>query len=163
MKKVLLTDRLKLVPVETKNCDLLFSMLRNNKIKKYLCDNKNIEKETVAEIIGSSETLFEEKNVGLWLIHYLKERSVIGYCGFISDNALELIYVIHPDFQNKGFATEASLKVIHHLTQNHAEDLYAKIDLPNLGSHTVAKKLGMKEIGIEKNEVTGGDMKVYKL
>ena len=47
--------------------------------------------------------------------------------------------------------------------RNIQKDLYAKVDLPNKESHHVANKLGMKEIGPEKNEVTGGDMTVYKL
>lgn len=110
LNKVLFTGRLKLVPVETKNCDLVLSMLRNDKIKKYLCDNNDVDKETVEQIIKGSELLFEEKDVGLWLIHDLEEGAVIGYCGFFNDHVLELIYVIHPDFQNKGFATEAFLK-----------------------------------------------------
>ena len=43
------------------------------------------------------------------------------------------------------------------------DDIFAKIDLPNVESHLVANKIGMKEVGIEKNLDTGGDMKLYKL
>ena len=164
MKKELLTSRLRLVPVETQDCDLIQAMLRNDKIQKYLCDNKDIEKDVVESIISKSDSLFEEKGIGLWLIKDPANHSTRGVCGFLKSDLLELIYVIHPDFQNKGFATESSLKVIDYFNQlKLKDDIFAKIDLPNVESHLVASKIGMKEIGIEKNVVTGGDMKVYKL
>ncbi len=164
MKKELLTARLRLVPVTTQDCDLILAMLRNDQIKKYLCDNKDLEKDVVKSIISQSESLFEEKGIGLWLIKDPASHSTKGICGFFKSDLLELIYVIHPNFQNQGFATESSLEVIAHFNQlKLKDDIFAKIDLPNLESHLVASKIGMKEIGIEKNEVTGGDMKVYKL
>ena len=164
MKKELLTSRLRLVPVETQDCDLILAMLRDDKIKKYLCDNQDLEKDVVEGIISNSESLFEEKGIGLWLIKDQSNHSTKGFCGFFKEDLLELIYVIHPDFQNQGFATESSLKVIDYFNQlKLKDDIFAKIDLPNVESHLVASKIGMKEIGIEKNVVTGGDMKVYKL
>ncbi len=164
MKKELLTDKLRLVPVETQDCDLILVMLCNDKIKKYLCDNKDIEKEVVESIISKSESLFEEKGIGLWLIKDPVNHSIRGFCGFLNNDVLELIYVIHPDFQNNGFATESSLRVIDYFNQlKLKDDIFAKIDLPNVESHLVANKIGMKEVGIEKNLVTGEDMKLYKL
>jgi len=164
MRKELLTDRLRLVPVESRDFDEIYQLLCNDKIKKYLCDNKDIEKKFVKNIISGSETLFEEKEIGLWLIKDSKNNSTMGFCGFIRNRLLELIYVIHPDFQNKGFATEATLRVIDYFKQlKIKEDIFAKVDLPNTVSHLLANKIGMREIGTEKNSVTGGDMKLYKL
>lgn len=164
MKRKLLTDRLRLVPVQTQDFNLIYSMLRNKKIKKYLCDNKDIEKDVVESMIRKSDSLFEEKGIGLWLIKDRVNHSVKGFCGFLNTQALELIYVIHPDSQNKGFATESTLRIIDYFNQLKLQEvIFAKIDIPNVESHLVAKKIGMKEIGIEKNEVTGGDMKLYKL
>ena len=163
MKKEFLTDRLRLVPIKIQDCDLILAMLRNDKIKKYLCDNKDIEKEFVKSIISKSESLFKEKGIGLWLIKDPVNHSIMGFCGFLNNDILELIYVIHPDFQNNGFATESSLRVIDYFNKlKLKDDIFAKIDLPNIESHLVATKIGMTEIGIEKNEVTGGDMKIYK-
>jgi RimJ/RimL family protein N-acetyltransferase len=72
--------------------------------------------------------------------------------------------VVHPDFENNGHATEACLGVIEYFSQLKLNyDVFAKIDLPNIESHIVANKIVMKEVGIEKNPVTGGDMKLYKL
>lgn len=159
-----MTDRLRLVPVELQDSDLIFILLRNDKIKKYLCDNKDIEKEAVENTVSNSETLFNEKGIGLWFIKDLVNHSIIGFCGFLNSDLLELIYVIHPDFQNNGFATEATLRVIEYFNQlKLKDDIFAKIDLPNVESHVVANKVGMREVGIEKNRVTGGDMKLYRL
>lgn len=164
MKKELLTNRLRLIPVEPQNSDLIFSLLLNDKIKKYLCDNRDIEIDVVKRMISSSEILFEEKGIGLWLIRELATDSIVGFCGFFKNQLLELIYVVHPDFQNSGYATEASLRVIEYFDQfKLGDDVFAKIDLPNIESHVVANKIGMREVGIEKNRLTGGDMKLYKL
>ena len=102
MKKELLTARLRLVPVTTQDCDLILAMLRNDQIKKYLCDNKDLEKDIVKSIISQSESLFEEKGIGLWLIKDPASHSNKGLCGFFKSDLLELIYVIHPDFQKLG-------------------------------------------------------------
>jgi RimJ/RimL family protein N-acetyltransferase len=164
MKKALLTHRLSLIPLEAKDCDKLLSILHNSTIKKFLCDNKDVEREFVENMILKSESLFEEKGIGLWFIKHLTNESILGFCGLIDNEVLELIYVIQPDFQNNGFATESVLKVIDYFRQLRLQDdVFAKIDLPNTESHVVANKIGMMEIGIEKNKVTGGVMKVYKL
>jgi ribosomal-protein-alanine N-acetyltransferase len=164
MKKELLTNRLRLIPIEPHDSDIIFSLLRNDKIKKYLCDNRDIEKDVVKRMISSSEILFKEKGIGLWVNKNLVNHSIIGFCGFFKSDLLELIYVIHPDFQNNGFATEACSRVIEHFNQLKLnDDVFAKIDVPNIESHIVANKIGMREIGIEKNPITGGDMKLYRL
>ena len=164
MKRELLTSRLRLVPVETQDCDLILTMLRNDHIKKYLCDNKDIEKDVVESMIRKSDSLFAEKGIGLWLIKDQANHVTRGLGGFILSDLLELIYVIHPNFQNQGLATESCLKVIDYFKQlKLKDDIFAKIDLPNVESHWVARQIGMKEIGTEPNVVTGGEMKVYKL
>ena len=163
MKEPLVTERLQLLPVESNNFDIIFSMLRNEKVKKYLCDNRDLDKEAIRQLIRDSDALFAEEGIGLWLIYPKDERSAIGFCGFSRNEILELIYVVHPYFQNQGIGTEATFGIVNYFCQNHGEDLYAKVDLPNVESHKVARKLGMREVATEKNEVTGFDMKVYKL
>ena len=164
MKKELLTDRLRLIPVESRDGDEIFLLLRNDKIKKYLCDNKDIEQNVSRSMVSNSEILFKEKGIGLWLIRDLRNDSTMGFCGFLKNKQLELIYVIHPDFQNNGFATEATLRIIEHFKQLKInEDIYAKVDLPNTESHIVANKIGMNGIGMAKNLATGGDMRLYRL
>jgi ribosomal-protein-alanine N-acetyltransferase len=164
LKEELLTDRLRLVPIATQDSDAVFSLLRNPKIKKYLCDNKDIEKEFAEGIIDSSETLFTEKGIGLCLIRESATHSMVGFCGFFKNDLLELIYVVHPDFQSNGYATEACLRSIEYFNQlKLSDDVFAKIDLPNIESHVVAHKIGMRKIRMEKNPITGGDMKIYKL
>ncbi len=164
MKKELFTKRLKLVSVSAQDCDIIHSMLLNSHVKKYLCDNREIEKEIIEDMVRKSDSLFEEKRIGLWLIEDRGTQAITGFCGFIDGEVLELIYVIHPDFQDNGFATECSFGIIDYFkTLNLNDRIFAKIDLENTKSHLVAKKIGMIEVGIEKNQVTGGDMKLYEL
>jgi ribosomal-protein-alanine N-acetyltransferase len=164
MNGELLTDRLRLVPVDQTDFEFIFSLLRHDKIKKYLCDNRDIENEFVKRLIKRNTSLFEEKGIGLWVIKLTTASSAVGFCGFIKDRLIELIYVVHPDFQNDGYATESILKVLEYFHQLKLPDeIFAKIDNPNLASHVVASKIGMIEVGEEINPVTDGIMKVYKL
>lgn len=164
MRKELLTDRLKLTPVDPKDFKIIFLLLRNKNVKKYLCDNRDIEKEFVKNLIKKNESLFRQKNIGLWLIKPLNSSSPIGFCGFIQDELLELIYVVHPDFQNNGFATESISKAIEYFLQLKIRDeVFAKIDKPNIASLIIASKIGMMEVGNEENPVTGGIIKIYKI
>lgn len=164
MKTELLTNRLRLIPVMPQDSEIIFSLLRNDQIKRYLCDNEDVEIQFVLDMVSNSKALFEEKGIGLWLIRESATDSKMGFCGFFKNDLLELIYVIHPDFQNNGYATEACLRVIEYFDQLKLnDDVYAKIDLPNIESQVVANKIGMKEVGIKKNPVTGGDMRLFKL
>lgn len=164
MKKELITKRLRLIPVKNQDLDFLFSFLRNDNIKKYLCDNRNVEKAFVKSIISNSDILFDKKGIGLWLINSLDKLSPIGFCGFFEDQLLELIFAIHPDNQKHGYATESASKVIEYFNQlDLIDEIYAKIDKPNIASHVVIAKMGMSEINEEKNQITGGDIKVYKM
>lgn len=164
MRKELFSERLKLKAVELSDLDFMFSLLRNSAVKKYLLDDTDIEKKTVEGFIIESNSLFVNKNIGLWIAQLKSNSKYIGLCGFLNNEVLELIYIIHPDFENNGYATESCAILIEYFLKLKPDNaLYAKIDIPNTSSHFVAKKIGMVEIKEEINENTGGVMKVYKL
>ena len=164
MKRVLLSRRLELVPINFIDADKLLSLLRNDKVKQYLCDNKEIEKDEVIRIVSGSESLFDAMDIGLWWIRILESFEIIGFCGFFRGEIIEIIYVIHPDHQRKGFATEATKRLVeYYQLLNLKEDIYAKIDEPNVESIIIAEKIGMAETGKETNPFTNGPMKVFTL
>ena len=164
MKKTLLSKRLKLVPVNNSDEAYLYDLLRNPNVKKYLLDNDDVELKTIRKFIAESNALFQKSNFGLWIVQNLKTSNAIGLCGLFYFELLELLYVIHPEYQNNGFATEASLRVISYINSLETQyDVYASIDIPNRLSHRVAQNIGMIEVKEEINKNTNGLMKVYKL
>jgi [ribosomal protein S5]-alanine N-acetyltransferase len=90
---------------------------------------------------------------------FRRNNELIGYCGFLHQqvdgrNEIEIGYRLHPDYWNKGLATEAAQSV-----RDHA---FADLKLPrvislihpdNLPSHRVAEKNGMD---LEKETVFRG-------
>lgn len=166
VKHTLQTNRLRLLPCEIQDLDLLFRFLRNDHIKRFLCDNRDLKKEFVHSIIRKSDALFESKAVGLWLVQKLEDLQIVGFCG-ISRNEmgkLEILYGLHPDFLHQGYATESANTVIHYFRSHFPEEaLMAKVDEPNTASLRVIARLGMQRIGREWNPVLRCDMILYQL
>ena len=157
------SGRIEYIPISDQDCDELLALLHHPIFNKYLCDNRDLERAFVEAMIRDRNALFAGKGIGLWLLKHRYEQSVPGFCGFYKNEVLEIVYVSHPDFQGKGLATECALRVIGYLQQgNQPEPFFAKIDLPNIASHKIARKIGMQEVCMEINSVTGGKMLVYQ-
>jgi ribosomal-protein-alanine N-acetyltransferase len=153
-----------MLPVEETHASILFELLRNDAIKRYLLDNREIEEDFVLDVIRKSQRLFEEQGIGLWLIHPSNTKTPIGVCGFVRSDTMELLYVIHPTHQGNGYATEAASKALsYYLELGFTEAIHARIDEPNVESHAVAKRLNMTLVGTQRNATTGGTMLVYRI
>ncbi|MBI4429616.1 MAG: GNAT family N-acetyltransferase [Ignavibacteriales bacterium] len=163
MKSDLATARLNLLPVNSSHRDFILGLFRHEEIKKFLFDEANVGEEFVDSLIQNSDHLFSEKKIGLWLMTTSLGGDIVGLCGFFKNPELEILYVVHPSYQKRGFAVEASKKVLSWLEEADVnEDAYARIDIDNRESRIVADKIGMKAIGEEVNPITGGKMAVYK-
>lgn len=74
--------------------------------------------------------------------------------GFVNDveiasDSIEIGYVIHPDFHNQGFATEALSTVIKDLIQRGYRKVITGTFETNIASRRVMEKCGMKRLGKE--------------
>jgi [ribosomal protein S5]-alanine N-acetyltransferase len=90
--------------------------------------------------------------LGPWLLVARDEGSVVGSAGFMGtlpqNEAIELGYGVHPDFRNRGYATEASRALIEWgLSQPSVERVVAKCDPNNSPSVRVLEKAGMTRRG----------------
>ncbi|MCB0421286.1 MAG: GNAT family N-acetyltransferase [Bdellovibrionales bacterium] len=83
----------------------------------------------------------------------LKEKNLqIGGCGIRRDSESSYVanlgWAIHPQFQNKGFATEAAAALIQvGFQQLNLAVIYATCDTRNIASFKVMEKLGMQRVG----------------
>ena len=85
-----------------------------------------------------------------------KENLLIGGCEIKREwekgSVANLGYIINPDFQNKGYATEAATKLISFgFKKIKLAVIYATCDTRNTASSKVMENLGMKKVGYIKN------------
>lgn len=92
---------------------------------------------------------YEFFDYGLWGV-FLKDGTLIGQAGiqnqeYHDKTILELSYLIAPEYQRKGYATEAILAIYDYVVSNLQQDrLLAIIAKNNLASIKTAMNLGMK-------------------
>jgi ribosomal-protein-alanine N-acetyltransferase len=88
-----------------------------------------------------------------WLIVHKEERVVVGDVGFMGgpkEGIAEIGYSIVPEYRNQGYATEATLSLIHWaLQQREVLRVTAQCLNDNLGSIKVLEKIGMRQLAPE--------------
>ncbi|PSB29157.1 GNAT family N-acetyltransferase [Chlorogloea sp. CCALA 695] len=144
------SQRLLLNPILDSQLDILHNIFIDPHVRRYLCDDRIFPVQEVEEMLLESQKLFNEKRFGLWFIETKQEQKIIGFAGlwyFFVEKQPQLIYALLPEATKKGYATEASNRIIEYCFKNLGyEYLLASCDKPNLESQKVAQSIGMKEI-----------------
>lgn len=157
MKTELVTERLTLRPIQESDFETIQRIFADKFVRKYLFDDEILEEGQIKEFIEISDRIFAEKDYGLWLIVSKEAQKEIGFTGlwhFFDEHQPQLLYGLLPEFTGKGFASEAALKIIEYaFSRLSFEYVDASCDAPNLDSHRVAERLGMKKI---KEETISG-------
>lgn len=144
---ILNTTRLKLVPMNQNDFTLFHKTNTNSFVRKYLWDDEIIPETISIDILKTVEGKFKNEKWGLWKIIDKKSKNYMGYIGFwyfFDENYPQLIYAILPEFTKKGYATEASIKMIDFAFNTlNFKYLTASMDKPNEASVNVCKRLNM--------------------
>ena len=91
------------------------------------------------------ENMYGFYEYGMWLVFSKETGKLIGRAGLEHD---ELGYMIAPELQNLGYATEVCRFIIDYARENtDFEELYCRIDEKNEASVRLAKKLGFTNSG----------------
>lgn len=91
------------------------------------------------------ENMYGFYEYGMWLVFSKETGKLIGRAGLEHD---ELGYMIAPELQNLGYATEVCRFIIDYARENtDFEELYCRIDEKNTASVRLAKKLGFTKSG----------------
>lgn len=91
------------------------------------------------------ENMYGFYEYGMWLVFSKETGKLIGRAGLEHD---ELGYMIAPELQNRGYATEVCHFIIDYARENtDFEELYCRIDERNTASVRLAKKLGFTNSG----------------
>jgi ribosomal-protein-alanine N-acetyltransferase len=89
---------------------------------------------------------------GVWLLVEQTSRTIVGSSGFRgrpnAEGELEVGYGVHPNYRNRGYATEAVQALLAWgLAQSGVTRIAAHCDPSNTASLRVARKGGMREAG----------------
>lgn len=150
MDNIVRTKRLVLKPHSDRDQEAMVELLINEKIKEtFMIPDFKTNDEGIAAFKKLQELSQSEE-------HYERsicvEQQLIGFLNDveITDDKIELGYVIHPQFQNKGYATEALGAAIEDLFQKGFHEVITGAFADNTASMRVMEKCGMTRI--EKEE-----------
>ena len=147
----------RLRPVTAGDLDDLVRLLRDEEVRRYLCDNTVLARETVAEMLASSARL-DAGGLGLWVIAH-RSGHFAGIAGLepVSAEAgaapamaggIEPIVALHPQYWGEGLAGDAlNALILHARGALGLSRLVAAVDRPNARSHRLMKRCGFTVMG----------------
>lgn len=107
------------------------------------------------------ENMYGFYEYGMWLVFSKETGKLIGRAGLEHN---EMGYMIAPEFQNLGYATEVCHFIVNYARKNtDFEELYCRIDEKNVASVRLAKRLGFVRKGQIGNERNTGGLDRYVL
>ena len=139
------TERLLLKEITENDFSALFDLLTNEEVKKtYLVPDFKTE-EDFMKMFRHLQNLSQKQDshtAGIFL-----NEMLIGLFHEVEVNgkSIEVGYAIHPDYQNKGYATEVLRAGIAYFFEKGFSEVYAGAFKTNLASIKVMEKAGMKK------------------
>jgi RimJ/RimL family protein N-acetyltransferase len=153
MELLLETKRLLLRPLELSDAEAMFSMDSTPEVHKYLWQNPTQTVEETIKIIDSVKKQYLSNTIGRFATVLKETGEFIGWTGikFVNDhiengntNFYDYGYRLHPDFWNKGFATEASVAWLEFgFNQMKIDKMNAYTHFYNGASNHILQKVGM--------------------
>ena len=157
MRTVLTMPRGRLRPATTEDLDTLLGLLHEEEVRRYLCDNTMLPRETVAAMLTQS-TQLDARGLGLWMIEQpsgdclgvaglqpvpVEMSAVPTIAGFI-----EPIIALRPEYWGHGLAGEAMATLRDYARGSlRLAQLVAAVDEPNTRSHRMMQHCGFTPVG----------------
>ena len=151
------TERLILRPYKTEDFARVHMYGSVPDVSKYDVWGPNTEEDTRNFIKAKIENLKQNPKYEFEFAICLKETDLlIGGCGIRRESQTSRVanigYVINPEVQSRGYATEANRKILEFgFKELNLALIYATCDTRNTPSYKVMEKLGMKRVGHIKN------------
>jgi RimJ/RimL family protein N-acetyltransferase len=159
------TDRLLLRPFHDNDLEALHEIERLDETARYLY-NVPLELDATRALLERRKalTFVDEDHDGFVLAAVLKETgTVIGHVTFAvksrEHHQGEIGYVLHPDHQGHGYATEAAAMMLHlGFEELGLHRIVGRLDARNAASARVLERLGMRlEAHLHENEFVKGE------
>jgi RimJ/RimL family protein N-acetyltransferase len=145
------TERLRLRPFTRGDVDAVYAYRRREDVAQFLFDG-SMSRESVAEAVASRVNQIGFVDEGDRIVLAVERQSdnhMIGEVSFIWRSIAarqgEIGYVLNPEFQHQGFATEAARALLRFGFDGLAlHRIYARCDARNIASSRVMERLGMR-------------------
>jgi RimJ/RimL family protein N-acetyltransferase len=143
------TNRLLLRRFRRRDVTGIFRVLSNAEVMRFSL-NGPYSREKCEGFIEACLATYERRGTGLLAVALKESGKVIGYCGFHfqtidSKEEIEIGYRLHPEYWNRGLATEAAKRVQDFGFEKLGFDrMISIIEARNAASIRVAEKCGME-------------------
>ena len=159
--KIMLTERLRLVPIELKYAKELLALWGDYEVVKYTHNPWCKTVEECEERIKHIQKNIDPLHMNNWVI--LHEEEVIGVAGVPTINhekgEYALYYQICQKEWGKGYGFEVAKALVEELFQNtKANLLIADVAMANVGSMRILEKLGMERTHLEQDGFKRDDL-----
>lgn len=155
MKPILPIAQGRLRPARSDDLDDLICLLHAPGVRRYLCDDVELPRETVADMLAHSDEL-EPRGLGLWIIEG-RDADFLGIAGLqpvaadapaAMSGGVEVIVAVTPDHWGLGLAHAGIQALIIHARDTVGlSRLVAAVDQPNARSHQLMQRCGFDETG----------------
>lgn len=151
MTDIIETKRLVLKPYSDNDQETMIELLTNEIIKEtFMIPDFHTKDEVISMFKKLQELSYSEDHYerGIYI-----EQQLIGFLNDVEiiDDKIELGYVIHPHYQNRGYATEALRTAIENLFQKGFNEIVTGAFANNTASIRVMDKCGMMRIEREED------------
>lgn len=144
------TARLHQRPYREADADHLWRLWTDPEVRRYLWDDRVIDRETAAATMRDSIACTNAHGFGHWAVTWRDgAEALIGFCGLRwreeAPAEVELVYGLQPALWGRGLITEAARAWLRYgfevLGRSH---IWALTDAPNARSEAVMRRLGMR-------------------
>lgn len=164
---VLETERITLRALNQEDVKAIFGLRTNKSVNTFIKRDvlKNLS-EARAFIDTTSNLVIENKGI-FWVLQSKNNNELMGTIGLrnfeVAENYAEIGYDMHPNFQERGFMSEAFQKVLEFASQEmNLKTIEAFTHKNNNASAALLKKYNFK-LQLERKEEDFEDNIIYKL
>ena len=155
---VLETDRLILRKLKVSDYEDMYEYSKRDEVTKYLLWRSHPDLYYTKDYLSYVQSRYRAMEFFDWALILKDSGKMIGTCGYANldfeNNLAEIGYVINPDFQRRGYATEAVQRVIDYgFTELNLHRIEARYIVGNEVSRRVMEKCGMRFEGIHRSSL----------
>lgn len=150
------TPRLVLRPACSRDVGAFHALLQLPAVRRYLCDDRILLLETVAELLTRAESVAQD-GLGLWciaqagrfigLIGLQPVSETIASCAPDLAGQVEPTVALDPAIWGQGLASEALAAVLRHGFGTGLTAIAAVADVPNRASQAMLRRAGFRSTG----------------
>ncbi|WP_282073688.1 GNAT family N-acetyltransferase [Polaribacter atrinae] len=164
---VLETDRLTLRAINLEDAKAIFGLRANKEVNKYIQRESLKNLSEARAFIDQTSNLVADNEGIFWVLESKNSSELLGTIGLrnfdVAENYAEIGYEIHPDYQERGYMTEAFEEVIEYAFEKmELNTIEAFTHKNNLASITLLHKLDF-DLQVDRTDEGFEDNRIYKL